>query len=91
MAYFIQTRKIDKGKILDVQEVMYGHSNPALWSNYPHNYTTKEEAIIECELMIKSGQYQAQAVRVVEVVCEFEAVITVNSKSQKYNNGGIVE
>lgn len=54
------------------------------WVNYAHQYRDYTGAARECQALIQGGVCRAKNVRIVEVVCTFDAEVTVVPKSDKY-------
>ena len=82
MKFLIQTRKANNQR--EFTNMMNSAGDAKDWSNYTHSFEDVESAKRECELIIQSGQHKAKDIRIVEVVCTFDSVITVEAKSEKY-------
>lgn len=81
MKFLIQTRKVNNQRGVNI---INSAGDGKDWSNYAHDYADIESAKRECELLIRSGQHKAKNIRIVEVICTFDSVITVETKSEKY-------
>ncbi len=78
MKYLIQTREVNGQEMF--ANIVNSAGDSRDWSNYTHSFDDVETAKKECELIIKSGQHKAKDVRIVEVVCTFKSVISVESE-----------
>ncbi|MEK4030836.1 hypothetical protein MKZ02_20160 [Pseudobacillus sp. FSL P4-0506] len=82
MKFLIQTRKENSLRGFDA--IINSAGNAKDWNNYTHSFDDLKKAQSECESLIKGGIHKAENIRIVEVVCTFEANVTVKSKSDKY-------
>lgn len=86
MKYIIQTRQ-EKNRGIDVGRIMSSSGGDIKdWNNYSHTFSDYEKAIAECESLIKSSRHKAENVRVLKVVCNFEAEVNVIAKSGEPND-----